>query len=158
MKSQITTERIALLHPKVIDLFTGFINDAETETGLTFLCVQGLRTFAQQQALYNQGRTTAGNIVTKAKAGQSYHNYGLAIDIVPYNYDGVTLNWEYNFSHLMPMATKYDITWGGFFPSPDRDHFENKFGYDWQQLLAKYNAGDFIEGTTFVNLQSPNKI
>jgi peptidoglycan L-alanyl-D-glutamate endopeptidase CwlK len=33
--------------------------------------------------LYAQGRTTKGSIVTNAKAGQSWHNYRLAFDIVP---------------------------------------------------------------------------
>jgi peptidoglycan L-alanyl-D-glutamate endopeptidase CwlK len=37
----------------------------------------------EQAALYAQGRTTPGRIVTNAKPGQSAHNYGLAIDIVP---------------------------------------------------------------------------
>lgn len=152
MKSQITTQRVNLLHPKVVEDFTNFINDAEAETGLIFLCVQGVRTFAQQQALYNQGRTTPGQIVTKAKAGQSYHNYCLAGDFCPYNSDGKTLNWEYDFKLLEPIALKYGITWGGNFPSPDEDHFEKTFEFSWQQLLAKYNAKDFIEGTTFLNL------
>ena len=37
----------------------------------------------EQDALYAQGRTTPGHIVTNAKAGQSAHNYGCAIDVVP---------------------------------------------------------------------------
>ena len=36
-----------------------------------------------QNALYAQGRTTPGNIVTKAKAGQSWHNWRCALDVVP---------------------------------------------------------------------------
>jgi hypothetical protein len=42
--------------------------------------VQGVRTFAEQDALYAQGRTRKGLRVTNAKGGQSYHNYGLAAD------------------------------------------------------------------------------
>ena len=34
-----------------------------------------------QNALYAQGRTTSGNIVTNARGGQSVHNYRLAFDI-----------------------------------------------------------------------------
>jgi hypothetical protein len=37
----------------------------------------------EQAALYAKGRTSGGRIVTKAKPGQSYHNYGLAFDWVP---------------------------------------------------------------------------
>lgn len=152
MKDQHTIAAVALLHPKIIPGFTGFINDAEEALNIVLRMVQGLRTFPQQQAIYDQGRTTPGNIVTKAKAGQSYHNYGLAGDVVPFKADGVTLDWEYDFSKLVPFAIKYGITWGGYFPSPDRDHFENKFSHTWEDLLIKYRNGDFISGTQYVNL------
>ena len=36
-----------------------------------------------QDALYAQGRTAPGNIVTRAKAGQSWHNWRCALDVVP---------------------------------------------------------------------------
>ena len=39
---------------------------------------QGLRTYAEQDALYNQVPQ-----VTKARGGYSWHNFGLAVDIVP---------------------------------------------------------------------------
>ena len=41
-----------------------------------------LRTLKEQDDIYAQGHTKKGEIVTDAKAGQSYHNYGLAVDIV----------------------------------------------------------------------------
>lgn len=40
--------------------------------------------------------------------------------------------------------------WGATFS--DNPHFDKKFGYTWQQLLAKYNKKDFITGTNYVNL------
>lgn len=50
--------------------------------GLTFEVTQGLRSFDEQAKLYAQGRTGAGRIVTNARAGQSLHNFGLAVDVV----------------------------------------------------------------------------
>ncbi|WP_309244896.1 M15 family metallopeptidase [Bacillus sp. WMMC1349] len=44
----------------------------------------GYRSFAEQNKLYAKGRTASGKIVTNAKAGQSNHNYGLAVDYVLY--------------------------------------------------------------------------
>lgn len=44
---------------------------------------QGLRTWAEQATLYAQGRTAPGKIVTHAKPGQSFHEYGLAFDVFP---------------------------------------------------------------------------
>lgn len=41
------------------------------------------RSMGEQDELYTHGRTVPGAIVTNAKAGQSAHNYGLALDFVP---------------------------------------------------------------------------
>ena len=54
---------------------------------------QGFRTFALQDALYAQGRTTPGAIVTNAKGGQSPHNYGLAVDVTLLTPRGA--DWNY---------------------------------------------------------------
>lgn len=162
MKDPHTIATVAALHPKIIPGMTGFINDAEAALDITLRMVQGLRTFAQQQAIYDEGRTTVGphptpenpmgERVSNAPPGESFHNYGLAADLCPFNSDGITLNWKYNFKLLVPFAIKYGITWGGLFPSADYDHFENKFSHTWQELLTKYNAGLFISGTNFVDI------
>ena len=47
--------------------------------------ISGTRTYAEQDVLYAQGRTTAGSIVTNAKGGQSNHNFGIAWDIGIWN-------------------------------------------------------------------------
>lgn len=51
--------------------------------GLDFLITSTYRDNDEQAELYAQGRTKPGKIVTKAKPGQSMHNYRLAYDIVP---------------------------------------------------------------------------
>lgn len=43
---------------------------------------EGYRSPLRQNKLYAQGRTEPGKIITHAKAGQSWHQYGLAADIV----------------------------------------------------------------------------
>ena len=57
--------------------------DEMIQTGIQPLIYCGFRSFEEQAALYSKGRTAGGRIVTKAKAGESYHNYGLAFDWVP---------------------------------------------------------------------------
>lgn len=42
----------------------------------------GFRSFAEQTELYAQDRTKSGAKVTNAQAGQSFHNFGLAVDVV----------------------------------------------------------------------------
>lgn len=70
------------LKPEVRARVDAFLSSC-TAAGLDVLVTSTLRTAAEQTALYAQGRTMPGHIVTRARAGQSAHNYGLAIDIVP---------------------------------------------------------------------------
>jgi peptidoglycan LD-endopeptidase CwlK len=57
--------------------------EAWKAAGLDVIVTSTLRTNAEQAALYAQGRTTPGKVVTKAKPGTSWHNWGLALDAVP---------------------------------------------------------------------------
>jgi len=57
--------------------------DAAKAKGIDLLVTSTYRDNESQNALYAQGRTTPGNIVTRAKAGQSWHNYRCALDVVP---------------------------------------------------------------------------
>lgn len=43
--------------------------------------IQGTRTYAEQDALYAQGRTTPGSRVTNSPGGYSFHNFGVAFDV-----------------------------------------------------------------------------
>lgn len=51
--------------------------------GIQFRVTQGYRTYADQAAIYSQGRTTSGKIVTNAPPGHSWHEFGLAVDVAP---------------------------------------------------------------------------
>ena len=57
--------------------------DAAKAQGIDLLVTSTYRDNASQAALYAQGRTAPGKIVTNAKAGQSFHNYRCAVDVVP---------------------------------------------------------------------------
>lgn len=127
---------------------------AAMPSNVQIVVVQGLRAFAESNAIYAQGRTAPGPIVTKAAAGQSYHNYGLAFDFAMIT-DGkddeaVGPNWM----KVVAIMEAAGMTWGGNFPEGfhDNPHFENRYGFNWRDLLAKHNAGDFIAGTTYVNI------
>jgi peptidoglycan L-alanyl-D-glutamate endopeptidase CwlK len=51
--------------------------------GIDILITSTYRDIDSQNALYAQGRTAPGKIVTRAKGGESFHNYKCAVDIVP---------------------------------------------------------------------------
>ena len=65
----------------------GWVNEMVTSR-IEPLIYCGHRTMEEQAALYAKGRTAGGRIVTKAKPGESYHNYGLAFDWVPLKQSG----------------------------------------------------------------------
>jgi peptidoglycan LD-endopeptidase CwlK len=98
--------------------------------GTYLLVVSGLRTAAEQNALYAQGRNGApGHIVTNAKAGYSMHNYGLAVDVVPYlSGKSGQLNWDSNTPQFRAMVAALEaqgLVWGGEWKIfPDPDHFQ----------------------------------
>jgi len=70
------------LLPLVRRRVEAFIKAAQA-SGIDLLVTSTYRDNESQNALYAQGRTTAGKIVTNAKAGQSFHNYRCAVDVVP---------------------------------------------------------------------------
>lgn len=98
--------------------------------GTFVLVVSGLRTAAEQNALYAQGRPGPGHIVTNARAGQSMHNYGLGADIVPYlTVEGGQLNWRANtpqFQQMVSAMKAQGLDWGGDWKGSlgDFDHFQ----------------------------------
>ena len=79
----ISESRLTLVHPRLAELVRS-LSDIVSHDGITFRVTQGLRTYAEQGVIYQQGRTTGGPIVTRARAGHSWHNFGLAVDTVPF--------------------------------------------------------------------------
>jgi len=145
----ITQTRISKLHPSVREEVTKIINEIDKAlTGRAKIrIVQGLRTFAEQDALYAQGRTKPGKIVTNAKGGQSNHNYGTAIDFCLI-IDGKEVSWDtekdYDNDHIsdwkecVAIFKKYKWKWGGDFSSiKDYPHFEKEGLNDWK-ILQKF--------------------
>jgi peptidoglycan L-alanyl-D-glutamate endopeptidase CwlK len=78
----ISSRSINDLHPKVRGLAQAFESECSSN-GIDILIYCTYRDREAQDALYAQGRTTKGNIVTNARGGESMHNYKLAFDFVP---------------------------------------------------------------------------
>src|SRR6478736_3448878 len=99
MRDKISISRVQALHPTIRQDVKSFITEAEEALNITLRIVQGLRTIEEQDALYAQGRTIPGKVVTKAKGGSSYHNYGLAIDLVEIK--DLKANWDFDYKKLL---------------------------------------------------------
>lgn len=169
MKDIVTVSRIPFIHPALRTELGQIYDEICTTLTGTLGCrfVQVFRSFEEQDTLYAQGRTKPGPIVTNSKGGQSYHNYGLAVDfclIWDKNGDGKIANdeiiWDrttdINKNHIIDwievvkIFTKYGWEWGASFG--DYPHFEKKMNHNWRDLLKKYKSGNFIEGTKYVSL------
>lgn len=160
---KISEQKISTLHPKVRDEVTQILLDIEKVlTGKSSVRItEALRTIEYQNGLYALGRTKVnpdgkssskplGNIVTKAMGGQSYHNYGLAVDFCLIV--GGKATWETNkdfdldntpdWAEVVKVFKKYGWKWGGEFTTIlDEPHFEKTFNNNFKVLLANYNAG-----------------
>jgi peptidoglycan L-alanyl-D-glutamate endopeptidase CwlK len=166
MKDQVTLDRIKLLHPKLRDEAVLLYDDIiKTLTGRA-ICrfAYTHRTFAEQDALYAQGRTKKGTKVTNARGGQSYHNYGLAIDIVllvdaDKNGTFETASWDTksdfdgdnkaDWQEVVAIFKRYGYEWGGDWKFVDAPHFQKTFGksiIDLQQL----HKSDKVDKNGFV--------
>lgn len=161
MKDAPSIQRVRLLHPKIREEVSELIGKIEINNSFAIRIVQGLRTIDEQNALYAQGRTKPGQIVTNARGGSSYHNYGLAIDFCLL-YNG-KISWDTNldedkdgvkdWQEVVTMFKNNGFSWGGDWKSiVDQPHLEKTFGYNWRTLLDKYNKKDFIPGTQYVNI------
>ena len=123
---------ITLCHPRIQTLAAELIKECEKQ-GLQIKIGETLRTTAEQDALYAQGRTKPGNIVTNAK-GSSYksqHQWGIAFDFylkMDVDGDGKIADDAYNdskghFRKAAEIGKKLGLAWGGDWSSiVDKPH------------------------------------
>lgn len=151
------------LHPAIREKArAAFIEANQALTGRAQLIITStLRSFDEQQRIYDQGRTTPGQKATNAKPGQSIHNYNLALDGA-LMIDGKTLDWNFkkdwdgdkqsDWMEVVLIFKKHGFKWGGDWVSfKDLPHFEMTFGKGWRDLLALHNANK-MDTNGFVNL------
>ncbi len=108
------------------------------EHGIDLLITSTYRDNESQDALYAQGRTKPGKIVTKAKGGQSWHNYRCAVDVVP------LLNGKPNWNTKDPVWQKIGqlgkeagLEWAGDWTKfKEMAHFQYTGGATMAQLKA----------------------
>lgn len=138
------------LHPKVEKIAVQFLKEANERInplGFTVKIISTLRTWPEQQSLYEQGRTNPGKIVTNAKPGKSNHNWGVAFDIGIFEkgeYD--TKNSQAQYKVLGPIGEKHGLDWGGRWKSPaDLPHFQHTGKYSNTDFLNKVNVNNIDE-------------
>ncbi len=136
-----TTEetRIALLHPTVANLCRAH-RQLCRDRGVDFRVTATLRSMEEQAALYARGRNLSGEVVepsavvTYTRAGYSWHNYGLAYDVVLLTEAG-TISWDlamdgdmdgiHDWQEIGLAGESLGLIWGGRWKKlRDGPHFE----------------------------------
>lgn len=140
-----TNSKIEKLHPKIRCKAYDLINKVEEDLGIKLIVAQGLRTIAEQNALYAKGRTSGGKKVTNARGGYSYHNFGLALDVVELK--NGKLNYDLEWNKIGMIGISLGFEWGGLWTTIlDRPHFEMIFGNHHSILRKKIKNNDMEDG------------
>jgi len=139
-----TLANIDTLHPLIRERAGRHVVAAH-EIGIELLVHQALRDWETQDGLYEKGRSVPGEMcrhgghsvavrlcpmhplgltVTNARAGDSFHNYGLAYDATPMDADGTPL-WmdDALMDQVIDIGRKLGLECGADWRKPDRPHF-----------------------------------
>lgn len=138
-----------------------------SDHGITIKIGECLRTVAEQDALYEKGRTAPGSIVTNAK-GSSYssqHQWGIAADFyldMDIDGDGSKADDAFNnatnlFNKVGSLAKSIGLGWGGDWKNPvDKPHlYLPKWGNTTSKLKVQYGTPEAFMttwGTTEVTV------
>jgi len=114
---------------------------AAKEKGIDLLVTSTYRDNESQNALYAQGRTAPGNIVTRAKAGQSWHNWRCALDVVPLVNGKAIWDDQAMWKQVGAIGKSCGLEWAG----------------DWV-TFKEYPHFQYTGGLTLAQLQQGTKI
>lgn len=113
----------------------------------------GKRSIEVQDSLYAAGRTAPGRIVTRARGGESAHNYGCASDWTLFERSGKAL-WPKAgsgaWSQYKDACVKAGAFWGGDFEDPDCFHNELALRVSWKRVGEVYFSQGFLAAMSFV--------
>lgn len=142
-----TEENIASLVPKAQRAARQFMVAAKTFP-YTVKILSGGRTYAEQTAIYAQGRSRPGKVVTNAPAGSSNHNFGIAFDVGIFSgakyFTGATKieNDAYMNLRKLTKPAALELDWGGDWKSSkDYPHYEMHTGKTTKQVRASLESG-----------------
>ncbi|MGH7231006.1 MAG: M15 family metallopeptidase [Nitrospiraceae bacterium] len=145
--ARLNEQRLARLHP-ILAIRAHCMIDLCAYAEIPILVTHSLRTWEEQDGLYAIGRTIPPigkkHIVTNAKGGQSYHNFGLAFDIVVLDSMGKA-NWDAahpSWKRAAGIGKSLDLEWGGDWTTfKDLPHFQYVCGLTTAECRELYPSG-----------------
>ncbi len=153
----ISSRKLEDLDPSVCTAAKAALTECEA-AGLDVLIYCTYRDFEAQADLYASGRTKPGAWKTNAKAGQSWHNWRCALDLVPLRHGKPIWGTTGNGIDTDPTDDERDdlelwqrvavifksrgFEWGGdWLRARDFPHFQRPDGQSIAMLLAKHPKG-----------------
>ena len=126
---------ITLCHPRLQKLAAQLLEEC-AQQGLQIRIGETLRTVEEQDALYAQGRTEPGAIVTNSpgKSYSSFHQWGTAFDFFRNDGKGAYYDNDGFFTKVGKIGIRLGLEWGGNWKSiVDKPHFQLP---DWGSTTA----------------------
>jgi peptidoglycan L-alanyl-D-glutamate endopeptidase CwlK len=132
----ISSRRVDDLHPRVARMCRALLAAAKA-AGIDLIVTSTYRDHEAQDALYAQGRTRPGKVVTQVRGGQSMHNYRLAFDVVPVRDGKAVWNDDALWREVGKLGQGVGLEWGGAWRRfKDRPHFQWTDGLTIKELQA----------------------
>lgn len=127
-------KNIAMLLPEVQPIARALVQKA-AQSRIQIRIISGLRTYAEQDELYAQGRTKPGAKVTNARGGHSNHNFGIAFDVGVF--EGTKyLSDSVKYKAIGVLGMDLGLEWGGNWKTiVDQPHFQLR--PDWAGSLTE---------------------
>jgi peptidoglycan L-alanyl-D-glutamate endopeptidase CwlK len=128
------------------------LRDACEACGIELRFTSTYRDFAYQGVLYEQGRTAKGpnaraakpmgDIVTRARPGESWHNWRRAFDVVPMRDGKCVWSDPVLWQRIGSIGKLNGLEWGGDFQSiKDLPHFQFTEGESLRALITLHPKG-----------------
>jgi len=136
-------KNISTLLPEVRPIARTLVQKAAL-ANIRIKIISGFRTYAEQNALYAQGRTAPGEIVTNAKGGYSNHNFGIAFDVGVFEGNSY-LGDSPKYKAVGAIGMDLGLEWGGNWKTiVDQPHFQLRpawaAGLPEKQMLAELRS------------------
>lgn len=116
-------KNIATLLPEVQPIARALVQKA-AQNGIQIKIISGLRSYAEQDELYAQGRTKPGKTVTDAPGGYSNHNFGIAFDVGVFE-GSKYLEESVKYKAVGVLGMDLGLEWGGNWKTRvDEPHYQ----------------------------------
>ena len=143
---------IATLLPEVRPLARALVHKA-AGMGIQIRILSGFRTYEEQAALYAQGRTAPGRVITNARPGYSNHNFGIAFDVGVFE-GSRYLGESPKYKAVGALGMDIGLEWGGSWKTlVDEPHFQLRppwaAGMAERQMLAELRTRRTAEAPVY---------